>query len=105
MKTTRQDAMEFAEMKFTEWLYHHGAPALVWLPLLAFFAIAGMASRDEPRQMANAAPAVQLLANETDGVPDLVRSVPSAREPALRDAAVVVHEALDPVGVGLNTTR
>ena len=98
MKTTRYD-----EREVTEWLYRNRAPALVWAALFAFFAIAGMASRDEPRQMANAAPAVQLLGNETDGVPDLVLSVPIARESALRDAAVVVHEALDPVGVGLNS--
>ena len=99
METTRYD-----EREVTEWLHRHRAPALVWAALIAFFAIAGIASRDEPTQMANAAPSVQLLANETDGVPGLVSSVPSAREPALRDAAVVAHEALDPVGAGLNTT-
>jgi len=105
MKTTRQYEMEFAEMNFTEWLHHHGAPALAWLSLFAFFAVAGMASRDEPRQLALAAPAVHLLPDEIDGVPDLVLSMPSAGEPSLRDAAVVVHEALDPVGVGLNSAR
>ena len=97
METTRYDEREVAE-----WLSRHRAPALVWAALIAFFALAGASSRDEPRQMANAAPAVQLLSNETDGVPDLVLSVPSARKPALRDSAVVAHEALDPVGVGLN---
>jgi hypothetical protein len=42
------------------------------------------------------------MANETAGVPAMVQS---AREPAPRDAAVVAHEALDPVGAGPNTTR
>jgi hypothetical protein len=100
MKTTSYD-----EREVTEWLHRHRAPALAWAVLIAFFAVAGLTSRDEPRQLALAAPAVPLLADETDGVPDLVFGEPSAREPALRDAAVVVHEALDPVGVGLNTTR
>jgi|SRR5882672_8733755 len=99
MKTTRYD-----EREVTEWLFRHGPPALAWAAIFAFFAFSGTSSRDEPRAMANMAPALPLMANETAGVPAMVQSAPSAREPALRDPAVVAHEALDPVGVGLSTT-
>jgi hypothetical protein len=100
MKTTRYD-----EREVTEWLHRHGPSALVWAALFAFFALAGVSSHDKPRPMADVVPDLPLMANENDGVPDIVQSLQSAREPALRDPAIVAHEALDPVGVGLNTTR
>ena len=99
MKTTHYD-----ERELTESLNGHAGPALVWAALFAFFAIAGVSSHDESRQMANAAPALQVMADETADGPAMGVSTPSAGELELRDAAVVVHEALDPVGVGRNTT-
>ncbi len=92
MKTARYDEQEVAE-----WLRRHRLPGLAWAGLFAFFAVAGASLRDEPKQMADAAPALPLMVNQAVGVPARVLSPPSAREPAIRDAAVVAHDALDSV--------
>ena len=93
MKTPPYDEQEVTNS------FIHLAPALAWPALLAFFAIAGAFSRDEPRQMADLALAPR-LASESVGVSSVLPN-----STVVRDATVTSHEVLDPVGVGLNTTR
>ena len=99
MKTTEHDERDLIES-----LYRYGPPALAWAALLAFFAFAGTLSRDEPTRVTSEAPRVRVMAHETAGVPAMASSATDPRERALRDAAIVAHEALDPAGVGLNPT-
>jgi hypothetical protein len=77
MKTTHYD-----ERDLTESLYRHAGPALVWAALLAFFALAGASSRDEPKQVTDVAPSLRLMAHETADVPAMVLNAPSARDSA-----------------------
>jgi hypothetical protein len=102
MNTTRYD-----DQGATEPPYRSAAAALIWGALIAAFAFAGATLRDEPTQMANAAPAQSPMVKETTTASTTALNAPTASDPALRDAAIVVHEVLDPVGVGLssNTTR
>jgi len=91
------------ECGFCETLHRYVGPALGWAALFAFFAVAGALSHDEPTQMAEAAHVPRQMAHTTDAVAQSTLRT-SLRESAIRDAAVVEHEALDPVGVGLTTT-
>ena len=92
------------ECGFCETLHRYVGPALGWAALFAFFAVAGALSHDEPKQMAEAALAPRQMVRATDAGAQSAARTPSPREPAIRDVAVVEHEALDPVGVGLTTT-
>ena len=92
--------MRYEELETIEWYVRYGIPALAWAAMFAFFAFAGSVSRDESTPMADAAPALRLMADESAAGPAAALSGPSAREPALRDVAVVAHETLDPVGAG-----
>ena len=99
MKPTPYDDMEL-----TEWLIRFGPAVLAWTAVIGFFAIAGSLSDNAPAQMADAVPAVLTMDDEVAAVPTLVVSMTSTREPELRDAAIVAHKALDPVGAGQNST-
>ena len=92
------------ERELSETLCRHAVPALGWAALFAFFAVAGALSHDEPKQMAEAALAPRQMVRATDAGAQSAARTPSPREPAIRDVAVVEHEALDPVGVGLTST-
>jgi hypothetical protein len=70
-------------------------PALAWLGLFAFFAIAGTMSRDEPSTMSSVAPAT----NETAGPPAGMVTAPRAQDPALRNASSTARETPDPAGM------
>ena len=99
MKATRR-----AEWGTIDWRFRYGVPLLVPTAFFVLFALSGLVARDEPKQVADAKPGVELMADEVAAGPVALSSAPSERTPALRDAAVIVHEALDPVGTGRNTT-
>jgi hypothetical protein len=99
MKPTPHD-----EMQLTEWLFRFGPAVLAWVAVIGFFAFAGSVADDAPRQMAHAAPAVGMMDDEVAPVTSLVLGEASRREPEPRDAAVIAHEALDPVGAGHSPT-
>jgi hypothetical protein len=99
MKPTPHD-----EMQLTEWLIRFGPAVLAWAGVIGFFAFAGSVSDDAPTRVAHAAPAVEMMDDEVAPITSLVLSETSTREPEPRDAAVIAHEALDPVGAGHSTT-
>jgi len=94
MKTAR-----YAEQEATYSFFRY-IPALGWVALLAYFAVAGSLSRDEPAQMADLALVPRVQASESAEVSAVLQN-----SVVVRDAAVTSHEVLDPVGAGLNTTR
>ena len=94
MKTAR-----YADQEGTYSFFHY-IPALGWVALLAYFAVAGSWSRDEPTQMADLVLAPRLQARESADVSAVLQN-----SAVVRDAAETSHEVLDPVGVGFNTTR
>lgn len=99
MKTTR-----WAEWETIDWRFLYVVPLLAPTAFFVIFALAGLVARDEPKRVANAKPAVELMADEVAAGPVPLFSAPSERSLALPDATVVAHEALDPVGTGRNTT-
>lgn len=99
IKTTRR-----SEWGTIDWRFRYGVPLLVPTAFFALFALSSLVARDEPKRMANAKPAVELMADEVAAGPVALFSAPSALTPAQRDAAVIAQEALDPVGTGRNTT-
>jgi hypothetical protein len=95
MKTAGYD-----EQRLLELFMRYGVPALAWAAVFAFFAFSGLVSHDDTAQL------VTLTSSRANVSESSPASAP-ARDPAPRDPAVAAHEALDPVGVGLNsnTTR
>ena len=83
-----------------DWRLRYGLPLLVPTAFCVIFAFSGWVTRDEPKQAVEVAPPVLLTAEESAARPAPVLSAPGARNPALRDAAVVAHEVLDPVAAG-----
>ena len=52
------------EQQVIEWAFRWGVPAFAWAFTFAFFAFADSVSPREPREMANAAPAVASVARD-----------------------------------------
>jgi hypothetical protein len=92
METKRYD-----ERQLTELLLRCGVPAFAWAVLFAFLAISSLVSRDEPKQMAEKALGLPVMA-EKAAAPVLVLNALRASAPELRDVPVVAHEARDALG-------
>lgn len=80
------------------------AGRLLAIPVMAFaLLIAYMLLRapsDDPALIADVAPALLVAPEEASLPPAELRAPPRRDEAAFRDAAIVAHETLDPVGAG-----
>lgn len=83
------------------------AMRLLTIPVLSIALVVSYlllrSSADEPALMADVAPALMVAPDEASVAPASLRAAPSSQGAVSRDAAVVAHEALDPIGAG-NTT-
>ena len=52
------------EQQMLEWAFRWGVPAFAWAFMFAFFAFADSVSTREPREMAQAAPALSSVAGD-----------------------------------------
>ena len=97
MQTTPYD-----ERQVSEWLARLSIPAFAWAVLFALFAIAGLMVPPESTNTADATAALSPM-GAIVAVPSAQDSrAPRAAEPEVKDAAVIAHEELDPIGVGRN---
>jgi hypothetical protein len=82
------------------------AMRLLTIPVLSIALVVSYlllrSSADEPALMADVAPGLMVAPDEALVAPTALRAAPSREGAASRDAAVVAHEVLDPVGAGRN---
>ena len=90
-------ALRAAELATVDWRFRYGVLLLVLTALCVTLAVSGSVAPDVPMQVVEVAPPVLLTADKGAAGPAAVPSVPSAREPALRDAAVVAQGVNVPV--------
>lgn len=96
-------ATGYEEQQVSEWLSRLKFPAFAWAVLLAAFAVAASFLSPETTQTADATSAESAMGESIADDPAPALGAPRAEAPAVFDAAIAAHEALDPVGAGHST--